>query len=219
VAGQSGRAPRPSPGGCRSCRWPPAGSAMGVDPVAAQAAQRGLEAALGHGHHAAGGAAAVEHRAARPQQAGAQVGRAPVEGDQGGRAVMRQCSARTLPASMEAPMIFRQLFDPVSSTYTYLLADRQRPGAADRPRVRAGAARPGAAARTGPALLATLDTHVHADHVTGAWLLQQRSGSRILVAAPAVRRAPTGCWRTATASPSAAAISRCAPRRATPTAA
>ncbi len=32
---------------------------------------------------------------------------------------------------------------------------------------------------------ATLDTHVHADHVTGAWLLKQRSGSRIMVSAAA----------------------------------
>jgi sulfur dioxygenase len=29
-------------------------------------------------------------------------------------------------------------------------------------------------------LSATLETHVHADHVTGAWLLKQRSGSKIL---------------------------------------
>jgi len=33
--------------------------------------------------------------------------------------------------------IFRQLFDPQSSTYTYLLADG-RPGDPDRPGVRAG---------------------------------------------------------------------------------
>src|SRR5256885_12537945 len=31
-------------------------------------------------------------------------------------------------------------------------------------------------------LLATLETHVHADHVTGAWLLKQRAGSRIMLA-------------------------------------
>ena len=33
--------------------------------------------------------------------------------------------------------------------------------------------------------MATLDTHVHADHVTGAWLLKQRCGSRILLSAAA----------------------------------
>ena len=32
-------------------------------------------------------------------------------------------------------------------------------------------------------LVATLDTHVHADHVTGAWLLRQRCGSRIVLSA------------------------------------
>jgi rhodanese-related sulfurtransferase len=30
--------------------------------------------------------------------------------------------------------------------------------------------------------VATLDTHVHADHITGAWLLKQRCGSQILLA-------------------------------------
>ncbi len=32
-------------------------------------------------------------------------------------------------------------------------------------------------------LVATLETHTHADHVTGAWLLRERTGSRICVAA------------------------------------
>jgi glyoxylase-like metal-dependent hydrolase (beta-lactamase superfamily II)/rhodanese-related sulfurtransferase len=32
-------------------------------------------------------------------------------------------------------------------------------------------------------LLWTLDTHVHADHVTGAWLMKQRAGSRIALSA------------------------------------
>ena len=33
------------------------------------------------------------------------------------------------------------------------------------------------------ALVATLETHVHADHVTGAWLLKRRFGSAIVLAA------------------------------------
>jgi glyoxylase-like metal-dependent hydrolase (beta-lactamase superfamily II)/rhodanese-related sulfurtransferase len=37
----------------------------------------------------------------------------------------------------------------------------------------------------GLTLLATLDTHVHADHVTGAWRLHQACGSRIALAAAA----------------------------------
>ena len=34
-------------------------------------------------------------------------------------------------------------------------------------------------------LLWTLDTHVHADHVTGAWLLKQKLGSEIALSAAA----------------------------------
>jgi glyoxylase-like metal-dependent hydrolase (beta-lactamase superfamily II) len=71
-------------------------------------------------------------------------------------------------------MIFRQLFDPVSSTYTYLLADGGQAVLIDP--VFEQARRDLALLRElGLRLVATLDTHVHADHVTGAWLLQQRS--------------------------------------------
>ena len=81
-------------------------------------------------------------------------------------------------------MIFRQLFDPVSSTYTYLLADAGEALLIDP--VHAHAQRDMALLRElGLRLLATLDTHVHADHVTGAWLLQQHCGSRIGLAAAA----------------------------------
>jgi glyoxylase-like metal-dependent hydrolase (beta-lactamase superfamily II)/rhodanese-related sulfurtransferase len=81
-------------------------------------------------------------------------------------------------------MIFRQLFDPVSSTYTYLLGDGGEALLIDPvyehvPRDLA------LLQELGLKLLATLDTHVHADHVTGAWRLRQRSGSRIAVSAAA----------------------------------
>ena len=83
-----------------------------------------------------------------------------------------------------AIMIFRQLFDPTSSTYTYLLGDS---GAAllidpvyeQVPRDLA------LLQELGLKLVATLDTHVHADHVTGAWRLNQRTGSSIGLAAAA----------------------------------
>jgi sulfur dioxygenase len=83
---------------------------------------------------------------------------------------------------MERTMIFRQLFDPSSSTYTYLLADGGRAVLIDPvfEQVRRDLA---LLRELGLTLVATLETHVHADHVTGAWLLQQRTGSRILVAA------------------------------------
>lgn len=80
--------------------------------------------------------------------------------------------------------IFRQLFDTTSSTYTYLLGDSGEAVLIDP--VFENAARDTALLRElGLRLVATLDTHVHADHVTAAWLLKQRCGSRILLAAAA----------------------------------
>jgi sulfur dioxygenase len=78
-------------------------------------------------------------------------------------------------------MIFRQLFDPASSTYTYLLGDSGEallidPVYEQVPRDLA------LLQELSLRLLATLDTHIHADHVTGAWRLHQRCGSRIALA-------------------------------------
>ncbi len=86
-------------------------------------------------------------------------------------------------------MIFRQLFEPVSSTYTYLL----------------GCETTGQAMLIDPVvnsidrdlevlqslrlkLAMTLDTHIHADHITAALHLKQCVGSRI--AAPAIDQLP-----------------------------
>jgi len=81
-------------------------------------------------------------------------------------------------------MIFRQLFDPQSSTYTYLLGDAASRKAVLIDPVFEQAQRDGALiGELGLDLLYTLDTHVHADHVTAAWLLKQRLGSAIAVAA------------------------------------
>jgi sulfur dioxygenase len=77
-------------------------------------------------------------------------------------------------------MIFRQLFDPQSSTYTYLLADAATREAVLIDPVFEQARRDAALVQElGLRLGATLETHVHADHVTGAWLLKQKLGSRI----------------------------------------
>jgi sulfur dioxygenase len=79
---------------------------------------------------------------------------------------------------------FRQLFDAASSTYTYLLGDSQSGQALLIDPVFEHVRRDSALLRElGLSLVATLETHVHADHVTGAWLLHQRTGSRILGAA------------------------------------
>jgi glyoxylase-like metal-dependent hydrolase (beta-lactamase superfamily II)/rhodanese-related sulfurtransferase len=81
-------------------------------------------------------------------------------------------------------LIFRQLFDPQSSTYTYLLGCGKSREAVLIDPVFEQVRRDGALIdELGLKLLGTLETHVHADHVTGAWLLKQRTGSRIAVAA------------------------------------
>jgi sulfur dioxygenase len=80
-------------------------------------------------------------------------------------------------------LIFRQLFDPTSSTYTYLLGDGDAGEAVLIDPVFENEQRDRALLRElRLRLLATLDTHVHADHVTAAWLLKQRCGSQILLA-------------------------------------
>ena len=80
-------------------------------------------------------------------------------------------------------LIFRQLVDPNSSTYTYLLADRRSSQAVLIDPVFEQARRDAALiTELGLRLLCTLDTHVHADHVTGAWLLKRLLGSEIVVA-------------------------------------
>ena len=87
----------------------------------------------------------------------------------------------------EEPMEFRQLFEPVSSTYTYVL----------------GCAETGQALLVDPVLPAwqrdlaalnalslklafTVETHVHADHITAALRLRRETGCRI--AYPAASR-------------------------------
>jgi glyoxylase-like metal-dependent hydrolase (beta-lactamase superfamily II)/rhodanese-related sulfurtransferase len=81
-------------------------------------------------------------------------------------------------------MIFRQLFDPQSSTYTYLLADSATREAVLIDPVFENARRDAALiGELGLKLLFTLETHVHADHVTGAWLLKRRFGSKIALSA------------------------------------
>ncbi len=81
-------------------------------------------------------------------------------------------------------LIFRQLFDPQSSTYTYLLGDAKRGEAVLIDPVFEQARRDAALIRElGLVLTATLETHVHADHVTGAWLLKRQFGSEIALSA------------------------------------
>lgn len=82
-------------------------------------------------------------------------------------------------------MIFRQLFEPVSSTYTYLLGcEVTRAAVLIDPVVNAIERDLAELQRLGLTLAMTLDTHVHADHITSALQLRERSGSRIAAPAP-----------------------------------
>src|ERR1044071_9569742 len=79
-------------------------------------------------------------------------------------------------------MIFRQLFDQQSSTYTYLLADPASRAAGLIDPVFEQARRDAALVEElGLKLAWTLETHVHADHVTGAWLLRRKLGSKVAI--------------------------------------
>lgn len=81
-------------------------------------------------------------------------------------------------------LVFRQLFDPPSSTYTYLVADGQSRAAVIIDPVFEQVCRDAALiAELGLKLLYSLETHVHADHITGAWLLKQQTGCHIALSA------------------------------------
>lgn len=77
-------------------------------------------------------------------------------------------------------MLFRQLFDQQSSTFTYLVADGREALLID-PVFEQARRDAALVEELGLKLLWTLETHVHADHVTGAWLLKEKLGSRIAV--------------------------------------
>lgn len=79
-------------------------------------------------------------------------------------------------------MLFRQLFDPESSTYTYLLGCTERREGVLVDPVREQAERDLAVlSETGLTLSWILETHVHADHITGARALKARTGARTAV--------------------------------------
>jgi sulfur dioxygenase len=81
-------------------------------------------------------------------------------------------------------ILFRQLFDPQSSTYTHMLACSQAREAVLIDPVFEQSRRDSALIdELELNLVATLETHVHADHVTGAWLLKERFGSAVMLAA------------------------------------
>jgi len=85
-----------------------------------------------------------------------------------------------MPSSGKGPaMIFRQLFEPVSSTYTYLVGCEQTGEAMLIDPVLETVERDlGVIRDLGLRLECTLETHIHADHVTGAGRLRSLAGSK-----------------------------------------
>ena len=86
-------------------------------------------------------------------------------------------------------MIFRQLVEPESSTYTYLLGchDTGLAVLID-PVVETEDRDLGVLQELGLRLAFTLDTHIHADHISSSCRLRQRTGCKI--ALPALERLP-----------------------------
>lgn len=79
-------------------------------------------------------------------------------------------------------MLFRQLFDPDTSTYTYLVADENtREAVLIDPVLEQVDRDAKLLEELGLRLVYTLETHVHADHVTGAHALRERLGSKSVV--------------------------------------
>src|SRR5690349_15058035 len=74
-------------------------------------------------------------------------------------------------------LVFEQLFDPESSTYTYLVGDADARLALLIDPVAEQVERDLArVAAHGLSLVHTVETHVHADHVTGGGALSERTG-------------------------------------------
>ena len=93
-------------------------------------------------------------------------------------------AARATPllraAAGASGLLLRQCFDADTGTYTYLLADPASGEGVLIDPVFSQHGRDLALIRElGIALVATLDTHVHADHVSGAWLLHRATGCAI----------------------------------------
>jgi sulfur dioxygenase len=81
-------------------------------------------------------------------------------------------------------LLFRQLFDADTGTYTDLLADsRSAEGVLIDPVYEQHGRDLSLIRELGIRLVASLDTHAHADHVTGSWLMRQATGCAIGLAA------------------------------------
>ncbi len=87
-------------------------------------------------------------------------------------------------------MLFRQLFDLESSTYTYLLADEKtREAVLIDPVIEQVERDLSLLAELELRLVYVMDTHVHADHVTGAGAIRERTGAKNVLS----ERTGAGC--------------------------
>jgi glyoxylase-like metal-dependent hydrolase (beta-lactamase superfamily II)/rhodanese-related sulfurtransferase len=81
-------------------------------------------------------------------------------------------------------LLFRQLFDADTGTFTYLLADvASRQGVLIDAVFEQHGRDLSLLRELGITLVACLDTHAHADHVTGSWLMHEATGCAIGLAA------------------------------------
>ncbi len=94
---------------------------------------------------------------------------------------IEQNSSEKRPAIPQS-ILFRQFFDPESSTYTYLIADSQTFEAVLVDAVLQQVDRDlQVLDDLGLTLRYCLETHIHADHITGAGKLRQQTGCRVIV--------------------------------------
>jgi glyoxylase-like metal-dependent hydrolase (beta-lactamase superfamily II)/rhodanese-related sulfurtransferase len=95
-------------------------------------------------------------------------------------------SALLAAAAGGGSLLFRQLFDADTGTFTYLLVDvHTGKGVLIDPVFEQHARDLSLIRELGVELVASIDTHAHADHVTGSWLMQEASGCAIGLAAAA----------------------------------
>ncbi|MEB3331599.1 MAG: rhodanese-like domain-containing protein [Synechococcaceae cyanobacterium] len=81
-------------------------------------------------------------------------------------------------------LLLRQLFDADTGTYTYLIADvASSQGVLIDPVYEQHSRDRSLIRELGIALVASLDTHAHADHITGSWLMHRATGCAIGLAA------------------------------------
>ncbi|HEY9611551.1 MBL fold metallo-hydrolase, partial [Allocoleopsis sp.] len=89
----------------------------------------------------------------------------------------------------QSTLLFRQFFDPESSTYTYLIADSQTKDAVLVDAVLEQVDRDLQVLQDLDLTLRyCLETHIHADHITGAGKLRQQTGCRVIVPQNATAR-------------------------------